>query len=157
MKKITTSFFLVFCSLILNSCSQVKTDSIIENADYNAQTHTLKIDYITNPDTSLLQIISFSGIRQSGYGLLLNHENSYSESELNALKFKFKKLDINAIHSYDISSLDSIKLKTKTAIEGAKFVWILDNSKNDWKSKSIGKIISNLTNTKENRFLVVLD
>lgn len=157
MKKIMTFFILVICMLGLNFCSQNNNDSIFENANYDSKTNTLKVDYSNNPDTSILQIIALSNIRQTGYGILLNIENTYPKSDLDALKLKFQKVDINAIHSYDISLTDSLEAKVQIAIEGAKFVWLLGSSGNDWKSKPIGQLISNLHDTEEDKVLVVLD
>ncbi len=157
MKKIVTSLFLIICLLMLNFCVQNENESIFANADYDAQTNTIKIDYQTNPDTSLLQIIAYSNIRHSGYGLLLNINNAYSKSELAALKLKFQKLDINAIHSYDYSLSDTLPLKTRVAIEGAKFVWLLGNSNNDWKSKPIDSIINSIQDKTEYKVLIVSD
>lgn len=157
MKKFVLSLSLVICFIILDSCTYNKNDSITENAEYNGQTNMLKIDFTNKPDTSLLQIIAYSNIQKSGYGVLLNIENSYSKSDLDALKLKFQKLDINAIHNYNISLRDTLELKTRVAMKGAKFVWLLGNVNNDWPSKPVGQFISNLKSSEEDRVLIVLD
>ena len=157
MRKVRIPLCLIACLFSLSFCSQKKNDLISNNANFNNLTNTLTVDYKNHPDTSLLQIKAFSNIKQSGYGLLLNIENAYTKSDLEALKLKFKMMDINAIHTYDISLKDTLQLKTQVAMKGAKFIWLLGNSNNDWKSKPVGQIISNFQKTEEDKVLVVLD
>jgi len=157
MREVRIPLCLIACLFFLSFCTQKKNDLISKNADFNNLTNTLRIDYKNHPDTSLLQIIAFSNIRLAGFGVLLNMDNAFSKAELEALKLKFKMMDINAIHSYDISTKDTLRLKTQVAMEGAKFIWLLGNLKNDWKSKPIGQIISNFQKTEEGKVLVVLD
>jgi len=157
MKRIATILSLIVSMVIINSCNQTKNNSVLENANYNLQQHNLVVDYQLNPDTSLLQIIEFSDIRKSGYGILLNIDNNLSKTEMDELKLKFQKLDINAIHSFNVSLTDTLDSKVRIAMEGAKFVWILKNKDTKWKSMPIRNEISNLQNKTEQKILVVLN
>lgn len=146
---------MIIIGMIFFQCSHSKIDPIVEHADYNLQSHSLNIDYSTNPDTSLLQIIALSNIRKSGYGILLNMENSYSKSELDILILKFKKLDINAVHSFDLSQTEPLPHKVLVAMEGAKFVWILSKNNTNIKLTSLGNSIKAIQNKKEDKTLIV--
>lgn len=157
MKKIGWIIIVVTCMVMLNSCDQNKNDSFINSANYNSPQHTLFVNFTANPDTSLLQIIEYSEIRKSGYGLLLNVENTYLKSELDALKLKLQKLDINAIHSYNISLTDTLESKVSIAMEGAKFVWLLKKKNSEWESTPLGDAINNLQKNTEKKVLIVLD
>lgn len=146
----------VFCGLLFMQCSQNKPSGVIDNADYTNQTNTLKVDYQNNPDTSLLQILSFSNIRKSGYGLLLNIDNSFSKSDIDTLKYKFQKLDINAIHSYDVVSVNKLPNHIKVALEDAKFIWILDESNIEIESIPLGITISEVQAKRDDKLLIVI-
>lgn len=154
MWKIGNIFSLILLGVFFTNCSQNNSDSIIENADFDPKTFTLKVNYLNNPDTSLLEIIALSNIRKSGYGLLLNVENYYSKSELDTLKRKFQKLDINAVHSFNISLEDSLQTKIQIAIDGAQFIWILDNKIRNWQTESLGNYISGIQT--QDKSLIVL-
>ncbi|MDB4303983.1 hypothetical protein N9934_04270, partial [Desulfosarcina sp.] len=118
---------------------------------------TLKVNYSSNPDTSLLQIVEFSNIRKSGYGILLNIENAFSKKELDELKLKFQKMDINAIHSFNISLTDTLESKVSIATEGAKFVWLLNTKNIEWESMPVGQLIKILQDSTEQKVLIVLN
>ncbi len=146
---------MIIIGTIFFQCSHSKIDPIVEHADYNLQSHSLNIDYSANPDTSLLQIIALSNIRKSGYGILLNVEDSYSKSEMDTIIYKFKKLDINAVHSFDLSQTDTVPHKVLVAMEGSKFVWILSKKNINIKLTPLGNSISAIQNKKEDRTLIV--
>jgi len=118
---------ITFFSLIIltSSCNFKSNDNFIRDAGYDSQLHILGVNYPQEIDTSLLQVIHLSGIRDSGYGLLLNIDSSYSQKEIETLKLKLQKLDINAIHSFDIVLQDSLKKSIRIAMEGAKFIWLI--------------------------------
>jgi len=155
MKKRIVILWFVILALLFTYCSHDKSYSFVTKADYNSVTHSLKVDYNNYPDTSLLEIIAFSNIRKSGYGLLLNLENSYSKSELDTLKRKFQKLDINAVHSFNISVNDSVPRNIQVAIEGSQFFWILEKEQSHWKGNPLGEIISKLETITNNKALLV--
>lgn len=148
--------YLIIWGLIFLQCAHSDIDPIIEQADYDQQSHTLHIDYSSNPDTSLLQIIALSNIRKSGYGLLLNIENSYTNSELDTLKLKFRRQDVNAIHSFNIFPSQALKRKVSVAMEGAAFIWILNRNNINIKLTDLGINLSAIQNKKEDRPLIVL-
>ena len=156
MRKNTLILLFATFGFLILQCSQNNTHSIIENADHSSQTNYLKVDYSNNPDTSLLEIIALSNIRKSGYGLLLNVDYYYSQSELDTLKRKFQKLDINAVHSFNVLNSDSLQTKLKVATEGAQFIWILDDSQ-DWQHQNLGRLITNLQSSNDNSVLIVIN
>lgn len=135
-------------------CSRDKSNSVVTNLEYDQPSNSLKVDFLNDPEKSLRDIIHLSEIQKSGYGLLLNLDNSYSKSELDTLKRQFQKLDINAVHSFNIVSKDSLQNKIKIAIEGAQFIWILEN-KQDWENQYLGFMIRKIQSSNENPPLVV--
>ena len=140
---------------IFYSCIQKNANPIIELADYDDKIHLLKVDYLNYPDTSLLEIIAFSNIRKSGYGVLLNLDSSYSKPELDALKLKFKRQDINAIHSFDITTTGVVQNHIRVAMDGAKFIWLLDKKQINLNTISLGRTIADLKEKKEEKVLIV--
>lgn len=120
--------YAVFFSCLVLSCIQQSDKSSMENSIdiYDSSLYLLGIDFNNNPKESIDQIIHLSGIRKSGYGILLNLENSYLKSELDTIKMKFQIEDINAIHSFDIKLSDTIKNHIYVAMDGARFIWILN-------------------------------
>lgn len=157
MRNISFLWSLIFSVLLLNNCSQNNHVQFLNAADYDASTHTLHIDYKSNPDTSLIQIIALSNIRKSGYGVVLNLDNAYSEIELKSMKLNLQKQDINAVHSFNISINDSLESKIKVAMKGAKFIWLINSNKLDWKTKAIGNNLETIQNNTETRPLLVLN
>lgn len=154
MKKGAIILFLSIFAMLFIYCSRDKSYSFVPNADYDPVSNSLKVDFLNDPEKSLQDIIHLSKIRKSGYGLLLNVDNSYSKSKLDTLKRQFQKLDINAIHSFDIVSKDSLQNKIKIAIEGAQFIWVL-NSKQDWENQYLGLMILKIQSSNENPPLLV--
>jgi hypothetical protein len=132
-------------------------NTVVKNADFDSKTNTLLIDYLNNPDTSLLQIIELSGIRKTGYGLLLNLDKSYSENEIKSIKLKLQKLDINAIHSFDITTNAPMEKKESIAMEDAMFIWVLDRQNTYRQSDFLGQKISEIQGRKVERILIVIN
>jgi len=115
--------------LMLSSCLHEPPEQYTKNADFSSKTRILRIDFESNPDTSLQQIILLSGIRNSGYGILLNVDNFCTETDIKKIKTKFKKQDINVVHEFSFDSDQNISGHILTGIERADFIWVL--SKND--------------------------
>lgn len=155
MRKGSNILSIIILGVFLIYCSQKNANTIIDNADYNSQTHSLRVDLANNPDTSILEIIALSDIRKSGYGLLLIVENSYSTSELDTLIRKFQKQDINAVHSFNISISDSLQKKKYIAMEGAKFIWILDKKNMYEETTQLFNAISAIQKNTKNNVLIV--
>ena len=147
---------IIICGVLFMRCSRNNPDMIGLNADFNSETNTLQVDYINNPDTSLLEIVALSNVRKSGYGLLLNIDNAYSKPELDTLKLKFRKLDINAVHSFDIGTAESLPANIKVAMEDTKFIWILDERNTNLKTTSLGKTISEVQDKRDAKSLIVI-
>lgn len=156
MRKCAIILFLSTFAMLSIYCSRDKSKSFIPNSDYDSISHSLKVDFLNDPEKSLKDIINLSKVRKSGYGLLLNMDSAYSVSELDALKRKFQKLDINAVHSFDISLEESLQNKIPIAMDGAKFIWILDKKNINLDSISLGKTISAIQNKKAANALIVI-
>lgn len=154
MRKCATILFLSTLAMLSIYCSRDKSNSVVTNLEYDQPSNSLKVDFLNDPEKSLRDIIHLSEIQKSGYGLLLNLDNSYSKSELDTLKRQFQKLDINAVHSFNIVSKDSLQNKIKVAMEGAQFIWILEN-KQDWENQYLGFMIRKIQSSNENPPLVV--
>ncbi|RLC53848.1 MAG: hypothetical protein DRH89_10155 [Candidatus Cloacimonadota bacterium] len=137
-------------------CSQNNPEVIVKNADFNSETNTLQVDYMNNPDTSLLEIVALSNVHKSGYGLLLNIDNAYSNPELDTLKLKFRKLDINAVHSFDVVSVETLPANIIVAMEDTKFIWILDKKHLKFNEIPFGKAISAIQEKREDKMLIVI-
>jgi len=142
---------------LVSSCMIRNDEAVVKNADFDSTTNSLYVDYLNNPDTSLLQIIQLSGIRKTGYGLLLNLDESYSENEIKSIKLKLQKLDINAIHSFDITTNAPMEKKESIAMEDAMFIWVLDRQNTHWQSDFLGQKISEIQGRKEDRVLTVMN
>ncbi len=147
---------IIFCGLLFMRCSQNNPEVIVKNADFNSETNTLQVDYMNNPDTSLLEIVALSNVHKSGYGLLLNIDNAYSNPELDTLKLKFRKLDINAVHSFDVVSVETLPANIIVAMEDTKFIWILDKKHLKFNEIPFGKAISAIQEKREDKMLIVI-
>jgi len=147
------TFGLLF--LILVSCNNNNDQDFFENAIYDGQLHILAVDYPNNIDTSFQQIIQFSNIRRSGYGILLNINDAYAKLEIDTLKRRLQKLDINSVHSFEIVLQDSVKRNVKVAMAGAKFIWILGQEKLDLQNTYLGLILKSIKNDPNSKQLIV--
>ena len=79
------------------------------------------------------------------------------ERELDSLKLKLRKLDINAIHSFEINENDSIPKNIKVAVEGSKFIWILYSHESNLKSKLGDELILPMKSATVNKGIIVVD
>lgn len=123
MKKIILNIaFLILISF--TSCLPDHSAEYLRNVDYDKSSSTLRVNYQENPDTSLQQIIILSDIRKEGYGVLLNIDRSVSQAQLDSIKYKFKKQDINAVHSFNWNTGDALPKIIHVALEGSRFNWI---------------------------------
>ncbi|MCB0806138.1 MAG: hypothetical protein KDC05_10100 [Bacteroidales bacterium] len=113
---------------LLISCVNIQPEgeSWLQNANFDPETRILKLPPDYNLDTVLQQIIFLSEIRKEGYGVLLNADATVQQKKIDQIIYKFRKLDINAVHQFNLPSQDSIPNHVKVAMEGAKFIWILD-------------------------------
>ncbi|MEZ5195390.1 MAG: hypothetical protein R2764_03005 [Bacteroidales bacterium] len=127
MKKLFPVFVLI--PIFLFACmSQKEKISSEEGASrYDETLHLLGVDFADHPQKSIEKVIWYSGIRKSGYGILLNVHNAFAEPEIDTLKMKFQKEDINAIHRFDINLSDTLKNRVFVAMQGARFIWVLKN------------------------------
>jgi len=123
-------YCILFSGLALLSCMGEQDNAAFSKAQFDEQTNTLTVNYPDNTDTTLQQIILFSKVRVSGYGLLLNFNSTLSRESIADLKERFKKLDINAVHDFNLSSAEEMDVKTRVAIEGAKFIWVFSKDRN---------------------------
>lgn len=155
MRKCTFIIFLSTFAMLLIYCSRDKSISLAPNSDYDPISFNLKVDFLNDPIKSLQDIISISKIRKSGYGLLLNLDNSYSKSEIDTLKRQFQKIDINAIHSFNVKEQDTLKSNVQIAMKGAKFIWLLRKNKNNLESTPLGSVISAITKDNKHSTIIV--
>ena len=123
-------YCILFIGLALLSCMGEHDHAALSKAQFDERTNTLTVDFPDNTDTALQQIILFSKVRVSGYGLLLNLNNTLSRQSIEDIKERFKKLDINAVHDFNLSSAEEMDAKINVAIEGAKFIWVFSNDRN---------------------------
>lgn len=146
-------FLLVFSS----SCQYQQSVDYIENAAYHSQLHILGIDYPVNVDTSLQQIIYFSGIREKGYGIILNIDSCFTMQEINTLKLRLQRQDINAIHNYNIELQDSLKKSIGVAMEGAKFIWLLTDEEILFSGTPLSAKLKTLKKDKNSHNLLIVN
>lgn len=125
---VKSRFSFLFLLLISASCFNEKEKQNFENVDFNEVTNTLTINFNENPDKSLQQIISVSEIRKNGYGVLLNINQSISGKDLDLIKLKLRKLDINAVHDFHVNGKLEQHGKIRSALRGAKFIWVFDSN-----------------------------
>lgn len=111
--------------MILVSCLGNSNNPNIEIEGYIIESHSLVVVTGDYSNSILNTIISLSGIRKDGYGVLLNFKKTVSNAEIDSLKLKLQKLDINAIHSFQISQTDSLPNHISIAAKNSKFIWIL--------------------------------
>ncbi len=112
----------------MSGCMSSSPDtSIVDGSDFDPGSRTLFIDRGQSQDTSLRQVIALSGIRTSGYGLLVNVDSSASLSFLESLRDRFKKLDINAVHILPVNGDGLADNKTAAAVAGARFTWVFSD------------------------------
>ena len=109
---------------LLTSCMSSPEAPFMKGARFDAGSRVLCVDYPHSPDTALRQIIYFSGVRKNGYGVLVNIDSAFPTSAVSALKEQFKKLDLNAIHDYQVDSREEVNALVLTAVEGARFTWV---------------------------------
>ncbi len=154
-----TILHICFLSLLIItfSCSFNQSESLIDDAVYDNQLHIIGVDYPETTNTSLQQVIHFSDIRKRGYGVLLNIDSSYSQKEIDDLKLELQKLDINAIHSYDIGLQDSLKNSIRVALEGAMFIWLIENDDLNLDNSPIGYLLKSLRKNSISRNLLITD
>ena len=138
------------------SCRHHNSDKISSGLEFDQDLSLLGIDYAKIPEKSIRQIIQLSKIRSAGYGILLNLNNSISESQLDTLKRKFQKEDINAVHCFDITKGDSMQVRIMFAVEGAKFIWILNNNNYEIGSPEFIPLISSLQRSINNEGIIVV-
>lgn len=123
-------YCILFIGLALLSCMGGQDNGAQSKAQFDERTNTLTVDFPDNTDTALQQIILFSKVKVSGYGLLLNFNSTLSHESIADIKDRFKKLDINAVHDFNLSSAEEMDAKINVAIEGAKFTWVFSNDRN---------------------------
>lgn len=154
-----TILHICFFSLLVItfSCSLNQSESFINDAIYDSQLHIIGVDYPETTDTSLQQVIHFSNIRKRGYGVLINIDSSYSQQEIDDLNLKLQKLDINAIHSYDIRLQDSLKNSIRVALEGAMFIWLIENDELNLDNTPIGYLLRSLRKNSVTQNLIITD
>lgn len=155
MFRIQSQTLLLLLLLVSVSCQFQQGDDNIKNAIYDSQLHILGVDYPVNKDTSLQQLIHFSNIRKEGYGILLNIDSSYTVQEINTLKLKLQKQDINAIHSYDIGLQDSLKKSIRVAMEAAEFIWLIEKDDLNLKHTPTGYFLKGLKSDSISQNLII--
>jgi len=155
--KISAFLFLIILIVLNVSCSNKSNEKLFESVNFDKNLKILAIDYEQQKDTTLLQIIHYSGIRKSGYGLLLNLNNSFTHFQLDSLKYQLQIQDINAIHSFEVKSNDSVPNCIRIAIEGARFSWILWNGDSSKNLSLPNEIINSLKLSEANNGIVVID
>ena len=111
-------------AFLMSSCMQHADEPYLKGADFQPDRRILTVDYMQKPDTTLHQVIALSGIRSSGYGVLINVDGAASERYLDEIRERFKKLDINAVHIFSSAAGGGIDKKTRAAVEGARFTWV---------------------------------
>lgn len=153
MRKQSFYIFLLF-TLFLGACYHSTNElSKDDYTNYDTGLNLLGVDYSGDSKKSIKQVIEFSNIRKSGYGVLINIESSYSKAELDAIKLKLQKEDINAIHSFDVNQNDSIMKNVFVAMEGAQFVWFLSEEIGAADESQIKQLIIHID--KKNSLIVV--
>jgi len=155
--KLQAFLFLIILIVLNVSCSNKSNEKLFESVNFDKNLKILAIDYEQQKDTTLLQIIHYSGIRKSGYGLLLNLNSSFTPFQLDSLKYQLQIQDINAIHSFEVKSNDSVPNCIRIAIEGARFSWILWNGDSSKNLSLPNEIINSLRLSNANSGIVVID
>ena len=126
-----SNYFLTYLSLLVafSSCInlQPEDESWLKNADYDPEERILFLAPNYDLDTVLQQIIFLSEVRKEGYGVLLNVDGTVPQKQIDLIAYKFRKLDINAVHDFELPLTDTIPNHVKVAMEGAKFIWILND------------------------------
>ncbi|MCB2220234.1 MAG: hypothetical protein KQI35_07570 [Bacteroidetes bacterium] len=125
---IKQTLYLATIALIFASCMPDDATLYLKSADFNPQHRVLGVDYATKPDTTLHQIILKSGIRESGYGIILNVDNSLTENESRELVHALQLQDINAVHVFHINSETTPENNVIVAIEQARFNWVFSKN-----------------------------
>jgi len=120
--------FFTFFILIQTSCLHNDANIYLSSIDFNENYQILSIDYDHEPDTALQQIIYKSKVRNDGYGIILNVDQSLSENDIKKLTYDFQLQDINAVHTFNIQSGKTPDNNVLVAIEQARFVWIFSNN-----------------------------
>ncbi|MBN2173352.1 MAG: hypothetical protein JW731_04430 [Bacteroidales bacterium] len=118
----------IFIALV--ACIEQNAGPYLKTVIFDPESRILSIDPDKQQDTVFQQVIHFSGIRHKGYGLILNMDQAMTKEQVDSIKLKLQKLDINAIHDFKIFDTVSPPMNVVVAIENAKFCWILADSKN---------------------------
>ena len=129
MKKHLAAYIVLALTLAACIHPEKEKEAYLKKADFDPETRVLSLTASGDIDTALHQIIFLSGIREGGYGVLLNIGGAKSRQEIDSLKHKFRKLDINAVHDFDIQPDRPVDKHIEVAIEGAEFIWLFTGDK----------------------------
>ena len=127
--------------LLVAACATNPEAPYLEGADYDPGSRTLTVPYESNPDTSLYQVIAVSGSRGWGYGGLIGIDSTAAGRDLEKVLYRFKKLDINAVHIFHAAGSGMIDGKTRAAIEGARFTWVFASDPG-WQENTEGSALA---------------
>jgi len=143
--------------LLISSCinSDKEKKGYLSHADFDIESRVLSIASSTSIDTVLQQVIFLSGIKHDGYGILLDIDGSLLESKIDSLIYKFRKLDINAIHHFNVQSDQTVKNHVLVAIDDAKFIWMFPGNKQAMKSDSLLSLMEAIVTAVKNGGIIV--
>lgn len=110
--------------LLVVSCIHDPSPGYLKNIQFDEERKILILSEKSDPDTSLQQIIVKSGIRKDGYGILLVADELPDDITVSALKKRFIKQDINAVHIYKLDPTFENNELAIAAIKGARFTWV---------------------------------
>ena len=152
-------YFLAISFTIITFASCLRDDASIylSSINFNEDHKILSINYNSNPDTAIHQIIYKSGVRKKGYGLLLNVDQSASSDELKKLTYQFQLQDINAVHSFDINSGETPNHNVIVALEQARFIWIFSNNMYNLSGNECQPVIQAVKQATNSGAILVID
>ncbi|MCF8369651.1 MAG: hypothetical protein K9G76_11480 [Bacteroidales bacterium] len=125
-KKLLFTFLYFSIVPFLFSCLTDHSEQYLKNRHYDSDRSILGVNFTDKPEIAIQQIILTSNIREEGYGILLIMDNSIDEALAEKIRKKFKKQDINAVHSYFVNEPAAIEIATLIAINGARFIWVFN-------------------------------
>jgi hypothetical protein len=154
---IKPTLYLAFIALFMISCMPEDARLYLKSADFNPQHRVLGVDYASKPDTTLHQIILKSGIRESGYGIILNVDNTLTENESRELLHALQLQDINAVHVFKIESETTPANNVIVAAEQARFNWVFSKNIFNLSGMDCKPIVSALKVSTESGGILVID
>lgn len=110
--------------LMLVSCLHDREEAYLKSILFDDPHRIMGVDYGSNADTAIQQIIFKSGVRSKGYGVILNVDHALTVKGAANIIEEFKHEDINAVHVFDVQTGQDPANNIVVAVKNARFTWV---------------------------------